>query len=245
MIVYKITNLINGKIYVGKTEQTLHQRWKRHLQDVGKKRRPLYLAIAKYGVDNFSIVPLETCLDKHHLRDREIYWIAELRSTVLDGNYNIDTGGGGGYVIANWSEERRRELYKQQAIKRTGQRRSLATRLKMSAAATQREATKPEDVKQRIRIANSISMKHQYESGTRQIHIPKLAGADHPGWVDIDIDDVLLMIQTCNTLKQIAVKYNTTTVTIGSRLKHVTGLTFMEWRRNYGIKGRLSNPRHN
>lgn len=243
MIIYKITNLVNGKFYIGKTEQTIEKRWKRHLQDVGKTSRPLYLAIAKYGATNFSISPVETCVDKNHLREREIFWIATLRSTVLDGNYNIDKGGGGGYIIENWPEERKRELYIQQASKRTGQRRSESSKLKMSEAAKLREATKTEDVKQRIRDANSINMKRQYESGERQIHTPKILGKDHHKWVDIDIDDVLSMIQNCYTLKQIAAKYSTTTVTVGARLKATTGYTFIEWRRNYGIKGRLSKPR--
>lgn len=55
--IYKITNKVNGKAYVGKTTDTVQVRWGEHLKDSKRKRcanRPLYRAIGKYGADAFK-----------------------------------------------------------------------------------------------------------------------------------------------------------------------------------------------
>jgi group I intron endonuclease len=85
MVIYKTTNLINGKIYVG--------------QD--SKNNPEYLgsgviikkAISKYGKENFKKEILEVCLTKEELDIKEQYWIKELNS--IDVGYNVSSGGGG------------------------------------------------------------------------------------------------------------------------------------------------------
>ena len=62
--IYVITNNINGKQYVGKTNLTIDQRFKQHLRDSNKERcekRPLYDAMNKYGIEHFSIEQLEEC----------------------------------------------------------------------------------------------------------------------------------------------------------------------------------------
>ena len=59
---YKITNKINGKVYIGKTSLTVEERYKEHLQDYKKdtkEKRPLYDAFNKYGIDNFFVTELE------------------------------------------------------------------------------------------------------------------------------------------------------------------------------------------
>ena len=56
--IYKITNLINQKAYIGKTTSTIEKRWKEHCQDYKRRqyeKRPLYDAMNKYGIENFSI----------------------------------------------------------------------------------------------------------------------------------------------------------------------------------------------
>ena len=60
--IYKITNLINGKIYVGKTSNTIEERWHEHIHDSTKEKcekRPLYDAFNKYGISNFQIEQIE------------------------------------------------------------------------------------------------------------------------------------------------------------------------------------------
>lgn len=63
--IYVITNQINGKQYVGKTNlSSIEERFKEHKSDFKKRRcekRPLYKAMNKYGVENFIIEQLEEC----------------------------------------------------------------------------------------------------------------------------------------------------------------------------------------
>ena len=55
MIVYKITNNINSKIYIGITINSLEQRFKQHLRDAKRKKQyPLYEAMKKYGKDKLG-----------------------------------------------------------------------------------------------------------------------------------------------------------------------------------------------
>lgn len=93
--IYKITNLINGKLYIGKTLDTIEKRWKDHKKDYTRPRcekRPLYDAMNKYGAENFLIEEVEECSEKE-LSEREKYWI-EFYHSFHDG-YNATTGGDG------------------------------------------------------------------------------------------------------------------------------------------------------
>ena len=80
--IYKITNKINGKIYVGKTLKTPQQRWSEHVRDSYKdscKDRPLYRAFKKYGLENFTLDIIEQCpVDK--VNERERFWIESLQT---------------------------------------------------------------------------------------------------------------------------------------------------------------------
>ena len=88
MVVYKTTNKLNGKIYIGKDESN----------------NPSYIgsgvilkkAINKYGKDNFIKEILEECNSRELLNDREIYWIDKYKSTDHTIGYNIAEGGNGG-----------------------------------------------------------------------------------------------------------------------------------------------------
>ena len=97
--IYQIVNDVNEKVYVGKTELTIEQRWKQHLRDSKKeniKNRPLYKAINKYGEEHFHISVLEEC-DTKDLSEREIYWIDKLESFTK--GYNATYGGDGKHYI--------------------------------------------------------------------------------------------------------------------------------------------------
>lgn len=109
--VYKITNLINQKSYIGKTIYSIEKRWKEHCRDYKKlecRERPLYRAMNKYGLENFSIKLIEE-VDIKNLSEREIYWI-EYYHTFSNG-YNA-TLGGDGKVLYDY--ELIAELIKQQ-----------------------------------------------------------------------------------------------------------------------------------
>lgn len=101
--IYKITNLINGKEYIGKTNLTIEDRFKQHIRDSKRKsfeKRPLYDAINKYGIENFIVEKVEQCKEDL-LNEREQYWIDHY-NTYHNG-YNA-TIGGDGKTIINYDE---------------------------------------------------------------------------------------------------------------------------------------------
>lgn len=93
--IYKITNDINNKVYIGKTEGSLARRFAEHCKDSQKReeeQRPLYSAMRKYGVEHFSIELIEEC-DIEIVSMREQYWIGFYKG-YTDG-YNATLGGDG------------------------------------------------------------------------------------------------------------------------------------------------------
>lgn len=93
--IYKITNDINAKVYIGKTLGSINKRWKEHLKDCKKRKnekRPLYTAMRKYGTEHFKIALIEEC-PEDIVSDREIYWIEYFGS--FKSGYNATAGGDG------------------------------------------------------------------------------------------------------------------------------------------------------
>ena len=94
--IYKITNKINQKAYIGKTLGTIQKRWQQHLSDYKRPRcekRPLYDAMNKYGIENFFIEEIEEVENPDKLNEREVFWI-EYFGTFKNG-YNATSGGEG------------------------------------------------------------------------------------------------------------------------------------------------------
>lgn len=93
MTIYKITNIANGKVYIGQTKHSVEQRWKRHLYDCNhEKNNKFYNAIKKYGSDKFCVEVLEDNIkDEICLSERERYWIKRYDS--VRSGYNSTSGG--------------------------------------------------------------------------------------------------------------------------------------------------------
>lgn len=91
--IYKITNQINGKVYIGQSVK-IKSRWKQHKQEAKSNRRNtfLYNAMRKYGLDNFSFEVIEEC-EENQLNEREIYWISYYDSFNKEKGYNMTPGG--------------------------------------------------------------------------------------------------------------------------------------------------------
>ena len=91
--IYQITNDINEKIYIGKTESSIENRFREHCNDAFRERnekRPLYSAMRKYGIEHFHIKLIEETNDPE---EREKYWIEKLGSFKY--GYNATIGGDG------------------------------------------------------------------------------------------------------------------------------------------------------
>ena len=89
--IYKITNKINGKVYIGQSID-IKRRWKDHRTHYKNGKYPLYFAMIKYGIENFSFEVIEEC-EKEKLNDREIYWISFYNSNNKNNGYNLTNGG--------------------------------------------------------------------------------------------------------------------------------------------------------
>lgn len=89
-VIYKITCLVNGKPYIGKTKQTLNRRIGQHKL----ANSVIGQAIRKYGWENFTVEVLEECDTPEQLNEREQFWIAHFNSKTPNG-YNCTAGGDG------------------------------------------------------------------------------------------------------------------------------------------------------
>lgn len=90
MIIYKITNLITGKIYIGQTIQPLYKRW--HGHKGSKRTSPLNSSIQKHGHWNFRIEPICSVLSLEHLDELEVQLI-QYYDCVYPNGYNLASGG--------------------------------------------------------------------------------------------------------------------------------------------------------
>jgi group I intron endonuclease len=96
MIIYKITNLVTNKIYIGQTVSTLHHRFNQHVWNAYNCKKDskgvLKNSIKKYGKENFSIEQIDSANSLDELNLKEELWIKELNSMIPSG-YNIKSGG--------------------------------------------------------------------------------------------------------------------------------------------------------
>lgn len=91
--IYKITNIINGKSYIGQTIQDVKDRFYQHCATKCSKavlNMAIHRAIEKYGKSNFTIEVIEE-IDSTNLNDREKYWIKYYNS--YNNGYNSTEGG--------------------------------------------------------------------------------------------------------------------------------------------------------
>lgn len=95
--IYKITNTLNQKAYIGKTYKANPvERFKEHQRDFEKfPERPLYRAFAKYGLDSFIFEVIE---ETSIPEEREIFWIEHYKTYGSSG-YNATRGGDGKKLI--------------------------------------------------------------------------------------------------------------------------------------------------
>jgi group I intron endonuclease len=96
MLIYLVTNAVNGVQYVGITSRKYlsHRKYGhfKHARDGKGGSESIWEAIRKYGEENFSFETIENASDIQSLREREIYWIEKL-NTLKPNGYNQNKGG--------------------------------------------------------------------------------------------------------------------------------------------------------
>ena len=129
MTIYKITNKINGKVYIGQTIRSLGERWTEHCKKTSDCSA-IANAIQKYGKENFTIEVLHTANSIEELNKKESEFIANLNSMKPDG-YNL-TSGGLNFVRTEETKRKNSELQKGELNHNFGKKASPETRKKMS-----------------------------------------------------------------------------------------------------------------
>jgi hypothetical protein len=102
--VYKLENLINGKVYVGQTQNFKQRKMAhRHMMSQGHSNRWIKADVEQYGMENFSMSILEEC-SPDELDEKEVYWIDKLNSYQRDYGYNNSMGGKNHVVMSEQSK---------------------------------------------------------------------------------------------------------------------------------------------
>lgn len=166
MVIYKTTNLVNGKQYIGKDT----------------KNKPSYLgsgvilkkAIKKYGKENFKKEIIEVCSTHEELKEREEYWLNYYDAGVNEMFYNKHNHSYGGPIFSNMSIETREK--KRNAL--LGRKRSEETKRKIGDA----RRGKPLSNETKLKMSNSHREKPKSEKHRQSIsesHMGKTLSQEH------------------------------------------------------------------
>jgi len=170
--VYLITNLVDGKVYVGKPNDP-KRRWKEHRCSIliTKKRTCSYLhrALLKYGILNFKFEVIDILSTEEDAYKSEIEYITKFNSHNAECGYNLHGGGRGGYSPSIETREKLR-------VSSTGKKHSQEAKDKVRCAQQGRKAS--EETKQKMSLAHKgqqtrLGSKASDETKAKQ-HIAKL-----------------------------------------------------------------------
>jgi group I intron endonuclease len=110
MIIYKITNKINQKVYIGQTIYPLWKRWSGHCSPQSKCTYISH-AIQKYGKENFTVEEVDKASSRKELNEKEEYWINFYDSRNQEKGYNL-LGGGNARTHSDISKKKMSESRK-------------------------------------------------------------------------------------------------------------------------------------
>lgn len=204
--IYKITNQVNGKMYIGKTEEpNPYNRWKGHLKNAksqSENNRYLYNSMNKYGVDQFKFELIEEVPDGKLLCEAEINYIQKYRTYIgFDdcNGYNMTLGGEGSSLI-DIPDEMIINYYEDvKSIRRT------ASHFNIS-----------QDTIRKYLVRNKIKILNRSEFNSTKYAI-KNGGVVMINYIDNVIKDIM------DAPKQIADKYGLNSKIIGKALRKVEG----------------------
>jgi group I intron endonuclease len=150
--IYLIVNKLNGKVYVGQTNQPLHRRWGLHKARARKNEgytAHLYNAIRKYGIENFDIRPIATCETETWADYFETLYILIYDSMNPEVGYNMTSGGDKPHPTPEMRERQRQKLLGRKATPEQKQRQSDSLKLayKEGRYSGNRGGTWPEEAK--------------------------------------------------------------------------------------------------
>lgn len=113
MVIYKITNVVNGKVYIGQTVMSLGRRWSQH--STSKKNSSMYNAFRRYGPEHFAIEAICSTTSPEHLNELEQFFIKQYDSLVPNG-YNLTTGGNSAFKRSEHTKKLQSEAMKGRTV---------------------------------------------------------------------------------------------------------------------------------
>ena len=118
-IIYRVINLLDKKVYIGRTIRTLEERKRGHFGSL--KRQGYYhfhAALVKYGKKNFKWEEIDRADSMLSLNEREIYWIAFYDSSNPSKGYNMTKGGEGCFPVYHRTGNKKGWHHSEETIKR-------------------------------------------------------------------------------------------------------------------------------
>ena len=168
--IYKTTNLINNKIYIGqhKAKQFEPDKY------IGSGK--IFIkALNKYGRNNFKCELIEECFSKEELDNKEIYWISK-----LNPHYNLAGGGGGSKGLPAWNKGMKNQYKMPPASEERKRKIGLALRGRKKGPLSESVKAKlrgrhfhlPEYAKIKISLTHKGKKKNYKIKGFEKGHIP-------------------------------------------------------------------------
>ena len=158
MLIYKITNNVNGKVYIGQTIRTLKERKWQHINMAknGHKNH-LYNAMRKYGIENFSFRKIRSVDSIEELNRLEVYYITKFDS--IKHGYNMVDGGNNNIMFVKEVREKHKRKMESSEVRK-----------KISDSLKQYRKENPFTELHRKRLSESAVGNHNFGSGdTRSI----------------------------------------------------------------------------
>ena len=200
-IIYKITNLVNGKLYIGKTTENSSTYWNMHKNRAENGvNKILYAAMRKYGHENFSFEVVEEIrsnakeeLNKT-LNALEIHHIKNFKSKIPNG-YNVTDGGEGLYGMT-FSKEHRNKI----RLSKLGVARPESVRQKLRKPKTEEHkqklrGPKTEEHKAKLRKPKSEEVKQKL----REVMLGRYDGESNPFYGRKHSEETKEWIKAINT----------------------------------------------
>ena len=132
MEIYKITNKINGKIYIGQTIRPVEYRFNRHINDAMRNKLSTHFAraIRKYGSDKWQIEVIDNATNQDELNQKEQYWIRYYNSVEKGYNETDAINKCGGNTYQSKTEEEMEVIKEKIRQSKIGNKNPMARRIK-------------------------------------------------------------------------------------------------------------------
>jgi len=195
MYVYLITNLVNGKNYVGQTVNEPTIRWGQHKSDaIGTSMCSIHMALRKYGINNFQFEVIdESASDLDELNDLEDFYVS-FYDTFKGIGYNMTSGGDNALHSKETIEKLRQanlgkimpeETRKKISQSLTGHSHSEESKKKMSEAGKGRKHS--EESKEKMSLFRTGRNGIQSPKSKKVVQLDKITGEEIACWFSMGV----------------------------------------------------------